>query len=364
MCKSRWITIVVFVCSVLISCSDNSELQTNGQNAMFDSTVYFIPSIEQTTTRASTSDIIQEFYVSAYSGISNRGKNVRYYWTGSSWASDRTINWPSGSKTINFFAVSKPMAEGGGISNVKLSSKEQSFDYTVDNQNPEDLLLASTLNTTYSDMDGKVRLDFAYSLAYPYFTCKQGIEGVTVKIKEVIVHNLWNTGRVLFDLNRNSRFSWTVVDSLYANYRQVFDEPVTLDETGKKAVQISNKWIWMPQRPNKWTTSETDTVALVDADAQHQCYVELKCQIIQDGAYIWGAESGENQYESVYIPFGTNFRSIGYSRPVQLTFTGGFLKDGTVFKPHGGSEITISSWVQASVLIDPWEEMDSQDITF
>lgn len=351
---------VASILIILVSCTDAARTfsETNddvGQPVVFIATI-------GSQSRVNASDLMSEFYVSAFSGRSNRGSNIKYSWTGSEWISNRSINWPQGD--ISFWGLSRSFADGNGISNSSIRYNDQHFNYTVDPDTAKILYFASKLNTNVNELGGSVHLEYNNALAIPYFTCLQAIDDVQINIKEVIVHNLQTTGTFKFDANTNSKATWTLVDSLYADYKQVLPSPVTLNPDQTTAVKITDPWIWMCQRPTKWATKDVEPVTIQTADSLHQCYVEIKCQIIKNGVYIWGAASGANQYESVYYPFNTNFRAMGYARPIQLTFTGGYLSDGTPFKPHAGNVITIAQWVPLDVLVDPWEEMAPEDMEF
>lgn len=361
------ILVILFIIAVLTSCTGSDNLSSKNVYDEDSAVVEIIPELYSTTgvSRAGIADVLQEFYLTAFSGSFNRGRNIHYLYDGNQWTSDRTITWPTGTNTISFWALSQRLEDGNGITNSKFTASEQYFDFTSDPLAPKDLMIASSLNTNRERMNGKVHLGFNYSLAYPFFTCVQGIEDVTINIKEVTVHNISTTGTLAFDKSTNSMGKWTLVDGLYGNYTQTLDNPVTLNPDLNTAEVISSKWYWIPQRPVKWTTTDEVAVPISVADENHECYVELKCQIIKDGSYLWGAASGENEYESVYYPFGTNFRTVGYSRAIKLSFTGGYLADGTPFKPHDSSgEFTIADWVTLAILVDPWEEMDPEDLIF
>lgn len=347
----------------LNSCSDTTESGMRVDDSYIGKPVTFTASIrERESSRFAASEIMSEFYVYSYAGKANKGRNIKYTWDGSAWGSDKSIMWPT--TEISFWGLSRTFANGGEISNAKMLYNDQHFNYTVFPDSAKNLFYASKLNTTSSALGGNVHLDFVYALAYPYFTCVQAIDNVRIIVKEVIVHNLKTTGTLTFSTTIDSEAKWTLVDSLYGNYKQVLSTPVELNPDQKTAVQISDPWIFMPQLPVKWKTKDGSPVTIHEADSLHHSYVEIKCQIIQNGSYVWGAPSGENEYESVYYPFGTNFRTQGYQRAIKLSFTGGYLEDGTPWKPHSGTEITIASWVTMDVLVDPWEEMDPEDLEF
>ena len=355
--------ISVSIAIIFNSCSDTAESGLRVDDSYIGKPVTFTASIrDRVSSRFAASELMTEFYVYSFAGRANKARNLRYTWDGTAWGSTGSVNWPK--TEISFWGLSRSFENGGEISNSNMKFNTQSFNYTVFPDSAKDLFYASKLNTTSAELGGNVHLDFVYALAYPYFTCVQAIDDVRIIVNEVIVHNLQTTGTLTFNTSINSKATWTLVDSLYADYRQILSAPVELNPDQKTEVQISEPWIWMPQRPTKWATVAGTPVTIHEADSLHQCYVEIKCQIIQNGSYIWGAPSGSNEYESVYYPFNTNFRAQGYQRPIKLSFTGGYLEDGTPWKPHSGTEITIASWVTMDVLVDPWEEMEPEDLEF
>ncbi len=352
---------------ILLCAACSNSVISNDETSYVDEEhlVKIIPVLKQYSSRAGLGDVMSDFYVTGVAGRFVRGRNIHYSYSNNDWIADGSIVWPTNDGTINFYAISQPFLDGDGISHSKLNATDQYFTFKCDPDNPRDLLYSSAFNTTESMMNGQVQLNFVYALAYPYFTCVQAIDDVTVNIKEIVVHNLESMGTFTFDKTIASYGTWTEIDTAYANYTQVLETPVTLNPDQTTVVTISEKWKWIPQKPKKWTTTADNPVPIATADENHECYVELKCQIIKDGSYLWGAASGENEYESVYYPFGNNFNQQAYQRGIKLKFTGGYLSDGTPFKPHSGSgQFTIAEWITIDALVDPWEEMDPEDLIF
>ena len=357
------ISIILVLVSILFGCTKSTEVYQESDDNDF---VEIVPIFPWSSSRA-ISDVLNEFYISSFSGKTNKGRNVHYTFDGNAWISDKAIAWPTGSSTISFWGLSQKFEDANGMSNTSIKYNKQTFDYTCDPANPKDLLFANTLNTTQAAQGGKISLAFNYALANPYFTCVQAIEtpNVTVIINEVIVHNLKTTGTFTYSTTNNSSGKWTLNNDLYANFSKVLPSPVTLNPDKVTAVTLTDKWFFMPQRPTKWTTTATNPVPISTADANHQSYVELKCKIIVNGSYVWGGSAGSaNEWESVYYPFSTNINSQGYNRAIKLKFDGGYLDDGTPFKPREGSEFSIAEWIQQDVLIEHWEEEEPEDLNF
>lgn len=357
-------SIICFVLLLpILGCSNSTELnrETDGYDV-----VEIVPIFPWSSSRA-ISDVLTEFYVTSYSGRTLKGRNIHYTFDGTAWKASSSLVWPSMTTKISFWGLSQKFDDVNGMSNTSITSTSQTFDFTCDPANPRDLLYASKINTTKKEQSGKVSLAFNYALARPYFTCVQAIEteNVTVIINEVVVHNLKTTAKFKYSTTRNSNGSWTVNNDLYANYSKVLSSPVTLNPDKVTAVTLTDRWYWIPQRITKWSTTATTPVPISTADANHQCYVEMKCKIIVNGSYVWGGSAGSaNEWESVYYPFGTNFNSNGYNRAIKLSFDGGYLDDGTPFKPREGSDFTIAEWIQQDVLIEHWEEEEPEDLNF
>lgn len=353
--------LVALFLHMLCSCSDNYFLNDEEEKEY----VEIVPTLLKKSSRSGIADVLNEFYVTAYEGILSRGDNIHYTYDGSAWNADYAIVWPSKKKTISFWGLSQPLSDGRGITNSYIYDDEQYFTFTCDPADSHDLLYASNLKTTKAKENGKVSLGFTYSLAYPYFTAVQAIDDVTIIIDSVTVHNLYSTATLKFDKTYNSVAEWTVIDTQFATYGQKLSSPVTLNPNKRSSVKISDKWMWIPQLPNEWQTAEGAPISIQDADALHQCYVEVHCQIIKDGAYLWGAPAGNNEYEPVFFPFGTNFETQGYQKAIKLKFNGGFLADGTPWKPHDLSgDFTISQWITQDVFVYPWEEEEPEDLEF
>jgi hypothetical protein len=358
----------MIICFIIImsfiGCTNLTELN-NSETDDYE-LVEIIPIFPWEKSRA-ISDVLSEFYLSSFSGRSNKGRNIHYTFDGTAWNASSSIVWPTGSAKIGFWGLSQKFEDANGLSNTSIKYNKQTFDYYCDPANPKNLLYASKLNTTRDEQGGKVSLAFNYALANPYFTCVQAIEteNVTVIINEVVVHNLKTTGTFEYSATRNSYGTWTLNNDLYGNYTKVLSSPVTLNPDKVTAVTLTDKWFWMPQRLTKWSTTATTPVPITTADANHQCYVELKCKIIANGSYVWGGAAGSaNEWESVYYPLGTNVNSQGYNRAIKLKFDGGYFDDGTPFKPREGSEFSIAEWIQQDVLIEHWEEEEPEDLVF
>lgn len=366
--KITFLLTVIYIIGFIVSGCTYNENSINGEVMDSEFIVKFIPIVKNRHISRVESDESQteltEFYVNAWSGMFSKGKDVRNYLVNGSWTSDTQINWPANNQKISFWALNRPFANGGEISESKMNRSTQQFVYTLNPEDPKDLMYASRLNTFYDETDGTVPLNFIYSLAYPKFTCKQGIEDALISIKEVIIHNLKTSSKLVFDSKYNSEATWNAVsEDLYGNFKKILDPAVVL--IPNEVVDLTGSWILMPQKVTKWNTKTTASMPISEADEKHQCYVELKCKIIKDeGIYAWGHSTGDNEYESIYIPFSTSFNSQSYVKTIRLNLsaTGIYNSDGTVFTPR--AELMNSTWVTEDIIVDPWEELPEEDLEF
>lgn len=361
--QSRNIIIILLVAALVWSCTDKGDVREN-EYFTEPHPVVIIPTYNEPASRASISSVLQEFYINAVSGSTNKGRNIKYSWNGTAWNSSSTVLWPGPDVAISFWALSQAFSNGDSISSLRMTSKDQYFTYAIDSLAPRDLIYGSTLNTTYNKAGGAVRINFYGALAYPYLKCKNGIENVTLIIKEVIVHNLSRAGKFTFNKTVNSSGTWTAINNITGSFKQVLETPITIPPDASASIQITDSWKWIPQKPTKWTTTDAVPVPIATADELHHSYVELKCQMIMNGGYVWGGAGGDAEYESVYIPFGSNFRTANYKNAITLTFTGGYMSDGKPVELRSADSFTLAEWVKEDVLVDPWEEEEPEDLIF
>lgn len=366
--KKTFSLTIICIVGLLISGCSNNDLPNTEEVMDSEFIVKFVPVIknryQSRVEFEETQTELTEFYVNAWSGMFSKGRDVRNYLVDGAWSSDTQINWPTNNQKISFWGLSRPFANGDEVSESKMNRSTQQFVYTLNPEEPKDLLYASRLNTFYDEADGKVQLNFIYSLAYPRLTCKQGIEDALISVKEVVFHNLKTSERLVFDSKYNSEATWEAVDEdTYGNFNMIHESAVEL--IPNEIVNLTGSWILMPQKVTKWNTKATAPVPITTADEKHQCYVELKCKIIKDGGiYAWGHASGENEYESIYIPFSTSFNRQAYTNTIRLnlTATGIYNADGTVFTPR--AELMNAPWVTEDIIVEPWEELPEEDLEF
>jgi len=361
---NRSYLIVLLLSVFFCRCTDRNTIDSEDYSS--EDTVKIIPVFPDATSRASVSDILTEFYVSAYSGTTARAKNVKYEYDGTAWKATSLITWPAKNTKISFWALSQKFANGDSISNLVFNSKDQNFIYGIDSVKPKDLIFGSYLNTTKAISGGSVRIAFYGALAYPTFKCKQLVKDATLIIDEIIVHNLRTSGKFTYHKTTSSSGTWTNGNEYYGTFSQKLKTPISLPYHATKSTTITDTcWIWIPHAPVKWATTATKPVSISEADAKHQSYVEFKCKISMNGSYVWGGTSAA-EYESIYFPFNTNFKSTTYKAAITLNFKQGavFFADGTPWEPRSGDEFTLAEWRNATVDVDPWEEEEPEDLNF
>jgi hypothetical protein len=371
--RKRWLLynpiqfIIGFMVVFAVSGCSDENLINNEETVMEDSLVHFIVSQKGILSRAGDVNRLTDYYLTAYSGGSSLAKNSHYFLNNGVWDADYPIMWPDRTSYVSFWGLTKDSrASESGVSKLRIDTKYQRFTYVVDTEKPEDISIASYLDINYEMMAGQVALLFTRALAYPTFKCVQGIQNVTINIKEIIVHNIITNGTFNFSTEYNSDGKWTTSRSTgtFGSYKQTFEEPITLNPDCQSEVAISSPWIFIPQKPRAWKPASDGSTA--NADTKHYGYMEIKCKMITNDTRlcIWGQPSGENEYESLYVPFDLNFNNLGTTDDYILRFTGGYNADGTAFAPHDGVPLTYATWVQTIPDANPWIEKDPEDIIF
>ena len=361
---NRVYLIVLFLLVFICACTEKNTVYSEEYSS--EDTVEIIPVFPDYESRAKVSDILTEFYVSAYSGSAMRAKNVKYLYDGTAWKASSVISWPGKNTKISFWALSQPFANADSISDLVFKSSDQNFVYGIDSVKPKNLIFGSYLNTTKAISGGSVRISFYGALAYPTFKCKQLVTDATLIIDEIIVHNLRTSGKFTYNKTKSSAGTWANGNDYYGSFSQKLKTPVSLPYHASKSTTITDTcWTWIPQAPVKWATTATNPVPISEADAKHQSYVEFKCKISLNGSYVWGGTSAA-EFESIYFPFSTNFKSTTYKTAIVLNFKQGavFFADGTPWEPRSGDEFTLAEWRNATVDVDPWEEEEPEDLNF
>jgi len=345
--------------AMMASCSE-SPVADNTGSADSGREIHFEVSVGD-KTRATSDNPMQRF--SIYANLSGKrtfkAKDlVHLLQADNSWdAPDGMITWPDDDAPLNIFALS-PGFELATDVNMKWNT--HTFNYTLPNGNYPDFLYGSMIRTQESqNPNSVVHLTLLAAFTYMKFTCQQNsttmpLDEYTVNVKGITLHNISSKGQFEFLETASNEAEWTASEEAgdFTSYEQEFENPVTLT-SGRKQINDSLIVI-IPQSISKWTTTADNPVTTAYADANHQCYVELKCQVIDsEGNYLWGSEDGTGtypEYESVYIPFPSNKTYNINDRPsLNIKFDGGFDRDGvpTVFHTEKKThlDITVEDWI-------------------
>ena len=201
------------------------------------------------------------------------------------------------------------------LDGVTLDKDNASFDYTVPTTKQTMLKIGANLSFTKSSANNVLSLKFVNALSLLTFRARNELKmevgeteyDVTVYVKGITIHNLQAKGR--FDFTSNTGGKWTLAGDTYYNYSQDFAQKVKLDNSAYINV-MDSVFVFLPQSPEKtaWTPVGTDaapeTDAISYADADHKCYIELRCSMTiqrdNETVYIYG---DEDTYKPVYIPY-------------------------------------------------------------
>ncbi len=353
-------TICLFALLCVIGCGEFSSDELSDSSADSECPVAFDVTFGN-ETRAVTDNIRDRFAFYAYTGRTAKAKNVTYTkqedgsWTGA------LVTWPANDGAMNIFGLAPDYSQ---VQNLKMTYNKHYFDYTLPNGNFPDFWYASNIGVRASKSNGVIKMTFVAGFAYFTASCKQNTtklpaEDYTVIVKSIKLHNLTSRGLFTFLETGSNKVSWTpyTEDEDYIAYEQVFSTPVTL--TGSYTTITDSAIVAIPQTITKWGTTATNAVTTAYADANHQCYVELECQVIDsEGNYKWGSEDGTGtypMYESVYIPFpSTKAYTINSRNSFRINFDGGFDRDGnpTVFHTEKKTHLDID--------VEDWIEVESE----
>lgn len=211
------------------------------------------------------------------------------YWTSN-------LNWPeeyvaNDTDTMLFYAYNSgamPELSVGDEPFVDISTEEYAKDQ-ID-------LLAATQKACYSENKGTISLTFDHISAAVKVNLKKAakLEEYTVKVAEVVLHNIVKKGYWYFDRKEwvlsNEKTKFTIL----AHYE---GSPSVL-EVGTDQVPLddNDQYLFLlPQTLTKWSGTEE----LSD------CYVEIKCKIYKGNDYKVG--DGQS-YGSAYLPLGCTLK--------------------------------------------------------
>ena len=116
------------------------------------------------------------------------------------------------------------------------------------------------------------------------------------------------------------------------------------------------------------TRDPNGAIPISTADANHQTYLEVKCQIIKTdtGEYVAGnvdnSDSSNPMFATVYFPFPYNQKASNLSINVRnannrIDFNGGFDANGEDFLENNAKVdvvVTSDEGIENDVVQDPW----------
>lgn len=319
----------------------------------------------------------EDVYIHSYSLGKRVANNIRYTIRDGKWQAYSTkLKWPNNKdQLVNLFGLSESFK---GI--LEDNAKEGYIQYEVRTENPNDVFFGSALNTSSNKSGGVVNMNFTRLVSRVHFYCKNSMDNAQLVIHKLKLHNLVSAGRFDFNMVTAGAGTWSLLDDPvtghFGNYeQQVVDK--TIPALTKKGLVTDSSFIFIPQKTNPWLTAAGAAVTTSAADAGHQVYLVVYCQVyLKDGAgewtqCVWGnpsASTDAEKYKPIYVPLKATWTRS--SAVKAITFEMGektmFKADGTPWEQEGGDKITFSE----SLLLDPepdengyvdtWEE-NSED---
>ena len=283
-------------------------------------------------TRAAYESLTQfyETVVTARGGYATRDNLI--YLENGDWKTTTPWIMPT-SGTVNAFGISPAVDI---LSDHLFNRTERYFDYEVPTTDQTVIKFGSKLNFTAQDVKDGLMINFKNATAFLNARATNKLQlklkdsdekiPVQVYVKAVTFHNMKSKGRFTYSSTKDTDGSWTLSDEHYADYAQELQEAVLVSNGQTDPDDISDSaMVVLPQSPEKWAwaakgkedAGPEDAVSV--ADANHKCYIELKCQItvtVGDKTYyVWGSKDGTErpQYESIFLPYVARNASPKYA---------------------------------------------------
>jgi hypothetical protein len=221
------------------------------------------------------------------------------------WVAETSMFWPT-SGSMNCYGI-LPSGKLPGISNIVMGGIKQGkktvappyrqFDYEVPDSNKHqvDLMIANTMNVTQFTNNGKVSYTFRHCLCFMNFRIADKMKDLDITVGSISFHNVRTSGTFQFDnsILLKSTGTWVASDSKWGKITFECPSPVHLVYKKTKNTyaytDCSGDSLLM-MMPNQTTTvwakrGELDAnglqhyESLADADANHNSYFEIKCQL-------------------------------------------------------------------------------------
>lgn len=393
---------LVVVAGLLTSCSTDTTLETTVDNESDgipgESIQYIVNDISNgEPTRA------------AYEKLSQFSENVLTA-RGNSITADNLIYRQSGNwlTTNNWMMPASGKVSAYGISPVVdildahlFDKNNRYFDYVVPTTNQMVIKYGSKLNFSAQDIASGLIINFKNATAALTIRATNKLQlklnnteekvPVQVYVKSVTIHNMKQKGRFTFSTTKDTEGSWTLDNNVYADYTQDLANKVLVTNGQTTPDDIVDSFmVVLPQSPEGWAwaakgkedAGPEDAISVADAD--HKCYVELKCAITADidgtTYYVYGSSSGGTmQYESIYLPYNGRNASPKYATVgaqgvyiVRITETTALDKYGKPIQPHEATQadqfrdaefINVSTGDEdGNDIVDDWEDEQEPEV--
>lgn len=304
---------------------------------------------------------------------------VNFANSGSSWVSVGSANWPEGSGSCNFYAISTQGAAEApeGIDITDLKNGTFSYIVPTDVAKQKDILVASQNDVAYNDNAGKIKLGFKHALANVTMQVRfnftennnpvvsEDISECLFSFDRIKIHNVYTSGTY-----NASTGVWTPTGELgtitlnfpQAPVYKAYDADEDIYKTGIKYQDIvlgsaGASLMVMPQTfESYWVNNDPkdNPVPVENAEAAHQPYIEIHGVVYttsstteNDTPFNYTPEQladdegagslfevliGEDEYlaQNIYIPLKSPFVfGVNKNYNLRLNILGAFAEDGT-----------------------------------
>ena len=327
---------LVVVAGLLTSCSADTTSETSIDNDLEgipgESIRYIVNDISNgEPTRALYEDLLQfsETVLTARGGAVTKDNLI--YKQADSWLTTESWMMPASGK-VSAYGISPTV----DILTAHLFDKSNRyFDYVVPTTNQAVIKYGSKLNFSAADIASGLIINFKNATAALTIRAtnklqlklKNSDEKIPVQayVKSVTLHNVKQKGRFTFSTTKDTDGSWTLDDDVFVNYTQDLANEVLISNGQTTPTDIVDSFmVVLPQSPEKWAwaakgnTNPDPSDAISVADANHKCYIELKCAFTAtvDNVtyYVWGSNNGGTiTYESIYLPYNGRSASPKYA---------------------------------------------------
>ena len=300
------------------------------------------------------------------------------------WSPNKTMTWPNGA--LNAFCII-PDESTIGIKNVimKRQKKEddkinfpKSFEYELPDSNKyqNDVLFGSVINVDRYTYNGSVKFTPRNFLSYVQFKIRLMIEELAVSVRSATIHQTRTTAKIVYHNTVSSQGTVTVGDDAWGQVTQVFgDQPVELEYGVTTDCSGDSVLLIQPQTTTAWVSTGTTMYqekstkvyqTIVDADAAHNSYIELDCQLKKDngsGGYVYLTEDystwdADPHWVKVYFALAKKAWKTNVTNSVAIKFDVPYDANGQpiVLPPY-----TPTTNTEYSVTVEEWEDDTNDD---